>query len=72
MLAKCDCCIVDYASVAAIELHDAVPEPLVSVRFKNGTTDPTFHDVPIFGGPASVPLSQFISTLAVCVNELWL
>ncbi|TBU25695.1 phosphoglycerate mutase-like protein [Dichomitus squalens] len=55
--------IVDYASVAAIELHDALPEPLVNVRFKNGTTDPTFHDVPIFG-QASVPLSQFISTLA--------
>ena len=36
----------------------------MNVRFKNGTTDHTFHDVQIFG-QRYLPLSQFISKLAV-------
>ncbi|PIL29141.1 hypothetical protein GSI_09190 [Ganoderma sinense ZZ0214-1] len=63
--------IVDYASAVAIELHtsrNATSEPTVYVRFKNGTTDPTFHDVQIFG-QRSLPLSQFVSKLApIAVN----
>ena len=58
---------VDYASAVAIELHSArnsSSEPTVNVRFKNGTTDHTFHDVQIFG-QRYLPLSQFISKLAV-------
>ena len=58
---------VDYASAVAIELHSANTssgEPTVNVRFKNGTTDPTFHDVQIFGQD-SLPLSQFVNNLAV-------
>ncbi|KAI0697626.1 phosphoglycerate mutase-like protein [Cerioporus squamosus] len=57
--------IVDYASVVALELHagDGTAEPTVNARFKNGTTDASFHDLTLFG-ERSVPLSQFISTLA--------
>nr|VWP02387.1 Palmitoyltransferase PFA3 (EC (Protein fatty acyltransferase 3) [Ganoderma boninense] len=63
--------IVDYASAVAIELHSSrnASEPTVNVRFKNGTTDRTFHDVQIFG-QRSLPLSQFISELApIAVNS---
>ncbi len=57
--------LVDYASAVAIELHsNPTSEPTVNVRFKNGTTDPTFHDVNIFN-QTTLPLSQFISNLAV-------
>ncbi|CDO77406.1 hypothetical protein BN946_scf184857.g12 [Trametes cinnabarina] len=62
---------VDYASVVSLELHaPATPtdEPTVNMRFKNGTSDPTFHDLTIFGA-SSVPLSQFISRLApIAIN----
>ena len=63
---------VDYASVVALELHaPATPadEPTVNMRFKNGTTDPAFHDLTLFGEP-SLPLSQFISQLAVRCSSL--
>ena len=39
-------------------------EPTVNMRFKNGTTDGAFHDVPLFG-QASLGLSAFIEMLAV-------
>ena len=62
--------IVDYASVVALELHAPSDGqgggPTVSVRFKNGTTDGAFHDVPIFGAP-SVSLARFVAELAVSV-----
>ncbi|KAI0772911.1 phosphoglycerate mutase-like protein [Trametes elegans] len=64
--------IVDYASAVALELHAPATsgdEPAVRMRFKNGTTDAAFHDLALFGAP-SVPLSQFISTLApIAVNS---
>ena len=49
--------IVDYAAAVALELHAAAGadgdgaggEPTVNMRFKNGTTDGAFHDVPLFG-----------------------
>ncbi|KAH9903365.1 phosphoglycerate mutase-like protein [Cubamyces lactineus] len=63
--------IVDYASVVALELHapaSPADEPTVNMRFKNGTTDPVFHDLTLFG-ETSLPLSQFISQLApIAVN----
>ena len=46
-------------------------EPTVNMRFKNGTTDPVFHDLTLFG-EASLPLSQFISQLAVRFPSLTL
>ncbi|KAL7284705.1 hypothetical protein ACG7TL_002011 [Trametes sanguinea] len=58
--------IVDYASVVSLEVHapaSPADEPTVNMRFKNGTSDPTFHDLTLFGA-SSVPLSQFISQLA--------
>ncbi|KAH9903364.1 phosphoglycerate mutase-like protein [Cubamyces lactineus] len=58
--------IVDYAATVAFEVHaPATPsdEPTVNMRFKNGTSDPSFHDLTLFGA-ASLPLSQFISQLA--------
>ena len=58
---------MDYAAAVALELHaGATPsdEPTVNMRFKNGTTDASFHDLTLFG-QASLPLSQFISELAV-------
>ena len=58
---------VDYAAAVALELHagaSASDEPEVRLRFKNGTTDGSFHDLSLFGA-ASVPLSQFISKLQV-------
>ena len=62
--------IVDYAAAVALEVHaPATPldEPTVKMRFKNGTSDPSFHDLTLFGA-ASLPLSQFISQLAVCFH----
>lgn len=59
---------MDYAAAVALELHAGATtsdEPTVNFRFKNGTTDGSFHDLPLFGS-SSVPLSQFISQLAVC------
>ena len=63
--------IVDYASVVALELHAAQGggEPTVNMRFKNGTTDPTFHDLELFGS-SQVGLSEFIGQLAVRVSRL--
>ena len=58
---------MDYAAAVALELHaGATPtdEPTVNMRFKNGTTDASFHDLTLFG-QTSLPLSQFISELAV-------
>ncbi|KAI0767321.1 phosphoglycerate mutase-like protein [Fomes fomentarius] len=68
--------IVDYAAAIALELHAGATssdEPTVNFRFKNGTTDASFHDLPLFGS-SSVPLSQFISQLApsaVNSTEQW-
>ena len=61
--------IVDYAAAVALELHASAGdgesgEPTVNMRFKNGTTDGAFHDVPLFG-QASLGLSAFIEMLAV-------
>ena len=57
--------IVDYASAVSFELHSAgTAEPTVNMRFKNGTTDPVFHDLTLFGKP-QLGLSQFIGLLAV-------
>ena len=60
------------AAAVALELHAAAGadgdgaggEPTVNMRFKNGTTDGAFHDVPLFG-QASLGLSAFIEMLAV-------
>lgn len=74
--------IVDYASALAIELHPpghygqgsgsdngsggSSTEPFITVKFKNGTSDSSFHPVTLglFGGNAtSIPLSTFVNTL---------
>ncbi|OBZ76808.1 Lysosomal acid phosphatase [Grifola frondosa] len=60
--------IVDYAAVVALELHGGAhgAEPTVSIKFKNGTSDPKLHTLHLFGSHATngVPLSQFIDLLA--------
>ncbi|KAI0031109.1 phosphoglycerate mutase-like protein [Vararia minispora EC-137] len=59
--------IVDYASALALEVHAGKLEPFITVRFKNGSTDSTFHPVTLnrFGADTMrVPLDEFISTLA--------
>ena len=63
---------VDYASVVALEVHagDGNLGPTVNARFKNGTTDASLHDIALFG-ERSVPLSRFISTLAVSIRGLF-
>ena len=40
----------------------------MNLKFKNGTTDGEFHDVPLFGRPR-VGLSEFIARLAVSVLQ---
>ncbi|GBE83510.1 phosphoglycerate mutase-like protein [Sparassis crispa] len=62
--------IVDYAAAVALELSAGDPEPLVTMKLKNGTTDAEFHTLSLFGTTGGVPLSQFIDTLApIAVNN---
>jgi len=58
--------IVDYASVVALELSQPPdsPTPLVTMKFKNGTTDPEFHTLSLFGTRGGIPLQTFIDNLA--------
>ncbi|KAJ7173054.1 phosphoglycerate mutase-like protein [Mycena crocata] len=56
--------IVNYASVVSLELHKpAAGPPMVAMKFKNGTSDDTFHNLSIFGRP-QISLPDFISRLA--------
>ncbi|KAF8185919.1 phosphoglycerate mutase-like protein [Mycena galopus ATCC 62051] len=56
--------IVDYASAVSLELRASpAGTPLVSMKFKNGTTDSTFHPLSLFGS-SQISLSEFISKLA--------
>lgn len=55
--------IVDYASVVSLELHNTSAGPTVAMKFKNGTGDPTFRPLSLFGKP-DISLPDFISRLA--------
>ncbi|KAA1471997.1 phosphoglycerate mutase-like protein [Dentipellis sp. KUC8613] len=61
--------IVDYASSIAVEVNapsGSSTEPFLTFKFKNGTSDASFHPVTlgVFGANAtSVPLSTFVSQL---------
>lgn len=63
--------IVDYAASVALEISQPpnAPEPLITAKFKNGTTDPVFHTLSLFGTRGGIPISQFINTLApIAIN----
>ncbi|KIJ40191.1 hypothetical protein M422DRAFT_257026 [Sphaerobolus stellatus SS14] len=58
--------IVDYASVVALEvsLPPGTDTPLVTMKFKNGSTDPEFHTLSLFGTRGGIPITDFINALA--------
>ena len=57
---------MDYAAVVALELSQTgTDEPVVTMRFKNGTTDPEFHTLSLLNTTTGLPLSQFVGNLSV-------
>lgn len=57
--------IVQYAAVVALEVSQPAhsPEPLITMKFKNGTEDPEFHTLSLFGTRGAIPLTEFIDKL---------
>ncbi|KAJ7628745.1 phosphoglycerate mutase-like protein [Roridomyces roridus] len=57
--------IENYNSLAALELHLAhdSAEPTVRLQFKNGTAQPEFRTLTMWGGRTEVPLGEFIARL---------
>jgi len=62
--------IENYNSLAALELRNSSSgEPTLRLKFKNGTAEPEFRTLKMFG-KMDVPLSEFISRLTpVAVNS---
>ncbi|TFK66483.1 phosphoglycerate mutase-like protein [Pluteus cervinus] len=58
--------IVDYAAAFVIEVRQppAASEPILRFQFKNGTTDPIFHQINLLGQTGDVPLSLFVNQMA--------
>ncbi|KAJ7231961.1 phosphoglycerate mutase-like protein [Mycena rebaudengoi] len=62
--------IENYNSLAALELHSSsTGEPILRLKFKNGTDEREFRTLTMFG-KTDVPLSEFISRLTpVAINS---
>jgi len=66
--------IVDYAAVVALQVSlDTNGHPNIGARFKNGSSDPTFSELSIFG-TTGYPYNDFVSSLtgaAITTTAQW-